>query len=130
MFSKQISILFRYIFKTIWQAITLLFTLLIIRRADVLLVQNPPAIPSLVVCWIYKLCIRCKLVVDWHNYAHTIMALSVGEENKLVRITKKIEFVIGRKADASFCVTNAMKKDLSEKWNIRYVKVIIIQGGV
>lgn len=110
--------LFNYIFKTIWQSITLLFTLTIIRRPHVILVQNPPAIPTLFVCWFYKSLAGSKLIIDWHNYAHTILSLSVGKENKLVTITEKIESIFGKRGDYNFCVTNAMKKDLQNKWGI------------
>lgn len=107
-----------YIFKTLWQSISLLFTLSIIRRPDIILVQNPPAIPTLFVCWLYKTVARSKLVIDWHNYAHTILALSVGRENTLVSITEKLESIFGKRADYNFCVTNAMKKDLYKRWGI------------
>lgn len=112
--------LLNYILKTVWQAVTLLFVLLIIRRADVVLVQNPPAIPSLIVCWIYATIAKAKLIIDWHNYAHTRLAINVGSKNILVRITEKIESFIGRKAHNNFCVTNAMKDDLQKHWGIRY----------
>lgn len=112
--------LFNYIFKTIWQSVTLLFTLIIIRCPDVILMQNPPAIPALLVCWLFKVAVRAKFIIDWHNYAHTILALSVGKENKLVAITEKVESVFGKKADYNFCVTRAMKNDLYNRWGIRY----------
>lgn len=116
----RISRLLNYAVKTIWQSLTLLFTLFIIRRPDIILVQNPPAVPTLVICWLFKCLVRAKLIIDWHNYAHTIMALSVGKNNSLVQVTKKLESIIGKKADGSFCVTNAMKNDLLNNWNIRY----------
>lgn len=108
-----------YILKTLWQSISLLFTLIIIRRPDIILMQNPPAIPTLFVCWLYKTVARSKLIVDWHNYAHTILSLSVGKKNILVSITEKFESIFGRKADCNFCVTNAMKKDLYARWGIQ-----------
>ncbi|XP_018572966.1 chitobiosyldiphosphodolichol beta-mannosyltransferase [Anoplophora glabripennis] len=118
----RISLKFvNYIFKTIWQAINLLFLLFVIRKPDILLVQNPPAIPTLSICWFYCKTMGSKFVIDWHNYAHTIMALSLHKHHPLVKLTKKIELFIGRKADNNFCVTNAMNNDLSENWNISAV---------
>ncbi|KAK4876984.1 hypothetical protein RN001_009490 [Aquatica leii] len=108
-----------YILKTIWQAFTLLFVLLIIRKPDKLIVQNPPAVPSLLVCWFYSIIIRANLIIDWHNYAYTIMALNVGPDNILVKLTKSIERFVGQRASANFCVTNAMKNNLEETWSIR-----------
>lgn len=42
-----------YAFKTTFQAFNLLFLLCSIRTPHVLMVQNPPAIPSLFVCWLF-----------------------------------------------------------------------------
>lgn len=113
--------LLNYAFKTIWQTITLFLTLLFIRRPHYVLVQNPPAIPTLFVCYLFCLIIRAKLVIDWHNYAHTIMALNVGKRSKLVSITKKVEQFVGQRASTNFCVTKAMKNDLQAEWGVVYV---------
>lgn len=111
--------LLNYIWKTIWTAINLFFILAITRSADMVLVQNPPAIPSLIVSWIYCKIIRAKLIIDWHNYANTIMALNVGRKSLLVSLTKIIEKSIGKLANYNFCVSKAMKSDLHENWGIR-----------
>lgn len=108
-----------YMFKTIWQALNLLFLLAIVRKPHFLIVQNPPAIPALILCWVFCRIIGAKFVIDWHNYAHTIMALNLSENHKLVKITKKVETYIGQKADLNFCVTKAMKFDLSKNWKIQ-----------
>ncbi|XP_050312422.1 chitobiosyldiphosphodolichol beta-mannosyltransferase [Anthonomus grandis grandis] len=111
--------LLNYAFKTVFQALNLLFLLCTIRRPQVLLVQNPPAIPSLGVCWLFCRIVRAKLIIDWHNYAHTIMALNLSKGHKLVKITEKVEAFFGIRADACFCVTKAMKKDLWDRWNVQ-----------
>lgn len=111
--------LINYAFKTIWQALNLLFLLMIIRKPNTLIVQNPPAIPALIVCWIFCRIVGSKFVVDWHNYGHTILALNLSKSHKLVQLTEKIETFIGRKADHNFCVTNAMKNDLGTRFKIR-----------
>ncbi|XP_030753720.1 chitobiosyldiphosphodolichol beta-mannosyltransferase [Sitophilus oryzae] len=110
-----------YIFKTIFQALNLLFLLFTIRSPSVLMVQNPPAIPSLVVCWLFCRVKRAKFIIDWHNYAHTIMALNVqsDKKNKFVKWTEKCEAFAGARADHNFCVTNEMKNDLLTRWNIK-----------
>lgn len=110
-----------YVIKTIWQTINLIFLFAIIRKPNILIVQNPPAIPSLFVCWLFCKLIGANFVIDWHNYAHTIMALSLSNKHKLVKITKSIETFIGRRADSNFCVTNAMKKDLFREYKIMYI---------
>ncbi|CAH1179486.1 unnamed protein product [Phaedon cochleariae] len=107
-----------YAFKTVWQALTLLFLLLVNRRPDFLVLQNPPAIPAILICWVFCRAVGSKFIIDWHNYAHTIMALNHSSENILVKITKKVEIFVGKRADHNFCVTNAMKTDLYKQWGI------------
>lgn len=46
------------------------------------------------------------------------MALNLSPNHYLVKLTKKCETFIGRKADHSFCVTEAMKSHLQTSWNI------------
>lgn len=111
--------LLNYIFKTLWQIVTLMFVLFIIRKPDILLVQNPPAIPALFVCWFFSVIKRVKYIIDWHNYAFSIMALNVGRNHILTKITKKVEIFTGNRAAYNFCVTKAMQRDLMENWNIR-----------
>lgn len=113
--------LLNYAFKTVFQALNLLFLLITIRTPHVLMVQNPPAIPSLMVCWIFSKIIGAKFIIDWHNYAHSIMTLSLSKENILVRLTEKCESFMGKRADCNFCVTSEMKNDLLIRWNIKYV---------
>ncbi|KAL1517577.1 hypothetical protein ABEB36_001321 [Hypothenemus hampei] len=110
--------LLNYAFKTIFQALNLLFLLFTIRTPHIIMVQNPPAIPSLIVCWLFSRVVKAKLIIDWHNYAHTIMSLTLPKTHFFVKITEKCEGFIGAKADYNFCVTEEMKKDLLSKWNI------------
>lgn len=111
--------LINYAFKTVFQAVNLLFLLAFTATADIVMVQNPPAIPALVVCWIYAKLVRAKFIIDWHNYGHTIMAMNVGEGSALTLITGKVEFFMGRQADCNFCVTLAMREDLKKNHNIQ-----------
>lgn len=111
----------KLIFKTFWQTLSLMIALVSIRRPQFLLVQNPPGIPTLVVCYLYCVLTRTRLILDWHNYTYTILALGLpgGEKNRFCRIAKWIERWFGSKADANFCVTKAMKQDLADNWNIK-----------
>ncbi|EDO36970.1 predicted protein [Nematostella vectensis] len=84
-----------------------------------ILVQNPPAIPSLAVAWLVSLLCNCKLLIDWHNFGYTILALGVGTpDHLLVRIAKWYEQCFGKMASGNFCVTEAMREDLQNNWCI------------
>lgn len=114
----------KYIFKTIWQTLSLLIALVSIRRPNFLLVQNPPAIPTLVVCYLYCTVTRTKLIIDWHNYTYSILALTAGEQSLIVKLAKWVEHRFGAKANAHFCVTKAMKEDLELNWKINNAVVL------
>lgn len=110
----------KYAFKTMWQFLTLLMALFSVRRPAYLFCQNPPAIPTLIVCRIYCALARSQLIIDWHNYTHTILALGAagGDGSAIVKLAKWAESSFGRTANANFCVTKAMQTDLRNKWNI------------
>jgi beta-1,4-mannosyltransferase len=60
-------------------AVALLVTLLFrVGRTDAVLVQSPPALPSLLVarfaCWV----MGSRLVIDWHNFGFTLLELKLG----------------------------------------------------
>lgn len=111
----------KLIFKTFWQTLSLMIALASIRRPNFLLLQNPPGIPALAVCYLYCLLTRTKFIIDWHNYTYTILGLGMagGEKSRFCRIAKWIERKFGSKADANFCVTKSMQEDLTNNWNIR-----------
>ncbi|XP_068618517.1 chitobiosyldiphosphodolichol beta-mannosyltransferase [Battus philenor] len=109
----------QYIMKALWQAISLFLTLLVTGKCEYLLCQNPPAVPTLPICRFYCLITRTKFIVDWHNYGHTIMALSISPRlNILLKLYTFMERYFGQSAHHNLCVTYAMKEDLSENWNI------------
>lgn len=120
-FHKYFPRVIGYMLKVLWQCLTLLWALILTRRSDHLLLQTPPAIPALSVCWIYCIITGTNFIIDWHNYAYSIMALSLGKNNKLVKFSEWFEGYFGRKANANLCVTKAMKDDLKSKWNIEAV---------
>ncbi|KAK4955276.1 mannosyltransferase [Elasticomyces elasticus] len=83
-----------------------------------MLVQNPPSIPTLFVAQIICFLRSTKLVVDWHNIGYSILALRLGPEHILVKISQWYEGYFAKSATAHFAVTNAMCRVLKEKWNI------------
>lgn len=50
--------------------------------------QNPPGLPTIAVAWFVCVLRGSRLVIDWHNYGYTIMALSLGETHPVVRLAK------------------------------------------
>ncbi|DAZ94233.1 TPA: hypothetical protein N0F65_006049 [Lagenidium giganteum] len=85
---------------------------------DMILLQNPPTIPTFVVVWICCRLKGAKFVIDWHNLGYSILAMSLGDNHLLVKIARWIERVFGRKADANLCVTEVMQEWLRDTWQI------------
>jgi len=107
------------LFKVIWQTLTLFWAIVAKRKSDIVLVQNPPAIPTLAVCWFYCLLVNAKFIIDWHNYAYSILALTLDSNEPLVKFSLWYESFFGKLADSNLCVTKAMKDDLFKSWNIK-----------
>ncbi|KAK9502969.1 hypothetical protein O3M35_011641 [Rhynocoris fuscipes] len=117
-FNKYLPRILAYLFKVIWQSITLMWCFLFKRRSHFVFVHSPPAIPVFAVAWLYTLMARAVFIIDWHNYAYTMMALTLGEKSFLVKMSYWIECYFGRKAAYNICVTKAMRMDLLQRWGI------------
>ena len=105
--------------KVVFQVLTLFWFLLVrIDKPDFLFLQNPPGIPALVVISALKLVRRnFKLIVDWHNFGYSIMALRLSASHPVVRIAEAIECRLGRmNGDIHFTVSQAMSDFLRDNW--------------
>ncbi|XP_046603493.1 chitobiosyldiphosphodolichol beta-mannosyltransferase-like [Neodiprion virginianus] len=111
--------LLSYGIKVIWQCVTLLATFFTKRRSSYLILQNPPGIPTIPICWLFCTLTGVQFTIDWHNYAYTIQALNSGSDDIFVKVTRRVEFSFGRQAKSNLCVSEAMRADLQNRWNIR-----------
>ena len=93
-------------------------------RPTHVLLQTPPCVPSFAVCWLVCLIRRAKFVIDWHNFAYTLMALKFGPSSPIVFIAKVYERMLGRLGHAHLAVTDAMATWLDERWGIRDAVVL------
>ena len=89
-----------------------------VRKPDFVLVQNPPAVPTLLVALIAARAYSAKLIVDWHNFGSSMLALHFRQENWLVRMALWYEKTLARRANAHLCVSEAMRSELAESWGI------------
>lgn len=110
--------LISYVLKVFWQAVVLFFALFK-QNSEQMIIQNPPCIPTLGVCWLYSRLTNTRYIVDWHNFGFSILSLSLGKNHLLVRISYLFEKYFGKKADLNFCVSNAMKDFLLQEWGIK-----------
>ncbi|KAL8671705.1 MAG: hypothetical protein Q9168_003805 [Polycauliona sp. 1 TL-2023] len=84
-----------------------------------LLVQNPPTIPTLLVAQAICFIRNTRLVIDWHNFGYSILALKLGSAHPLVRLSWLLEKSFTAKATAHIAVSNAMVHVLKDGWRLR-----------
>lgn len=107
-----------FVLKVLWTSATLAFMLLLLPKCRYHLIQNPPTIPTFVVVWFVCIVRRSVMMIDWHNYGYTILALKLGQHHLLVTVSQWVERVFGRMSVANICVTNAMREDLAHYWSV------------
>ncbi|PWN52660.1 hypothetical protein IE53DRAFT_384879 [Violaceomyces palustris] len=85
---------------------------------EVILVQTPPALPTLFVVKLVSILLGSKVIIDWHNLGYTILALRMGDKSALVRLAEHLEKLTGRTAYAHLFVTKAMMNHLDRNWGL------------
>ena len=107
------------VFYFLWRILTLALwtTWALVARipqsVDAVLVQNPPALPLLLVAWLYTRYKRLRqgyrpaLIIDWHNLGYTMLAAGLFQ-----RIARVYEQKVAPWADAHWTVTKAMRNYL------------------
>jgi beta-1,4-mannosyltransferase len=111
--------------KVLSQCLQLVWVLLFrVRPPDFILVQNPPALPTLLVALVAARLRSARLVIDWHNFGYTMLSLKLGQHHPVVRLARWYEGAVGRCADAHLCVSHAMQAALAQQWNIHGATVL------
>jgi beta-1,4-mannosyltransferase len=105
-------------------SLSLLAALFKTPKFDLLLVQNPPALPTLHIAWIAARLRGARLVVDWHNLGYTMLALRLGRRHVAVRLGRWLERMAGRAAHAHLCVSRGFAKFLTERFKLSNVRVL------
>ena len=114
-------------FKLALQALSLFIELTTQVRPppEVILVQTPPALPTLLVVKAAAKLVNARVIIDWHNLAYTILALRLGAKSRLVRLAEWLERWSGRKAYAHLFVTHAMRNHLDLEWKLQGHKAVL-----
>ncbi|ATY64461.1 beta-1,4-mannosyltransferase, putative [Cordyceps militaris CM01] len=88
--------------------------------AEWIIIQNPPSIPTFHVALFVAWMRGSKVIIDWHNYGHTILAQKGKLYAPLVPLYRWYEFFFGRRlCNANIAVTDAMAKQLNAgKFNL------------
>lgn len=105
----------------------MLYTLLKqLKGAEYLIVQNPPSIPVLGMSRFFVLFMsqRTRLVIDWHNFGYSILALKLGRRHPFVYIHKAYEMIFGRIAYCHLTVSVAMARFLQDGFKMTARRII------
>ena len=105
--------------RSLRQGAGLLMALLRIPKPDTILVQNPPAIPTLFVGWLASRLRGARFVIDWHNLSHTIAAVKVGERHRAVKAIARSERRWAGRADAHLTVSKALAEWLAREYRVK-----------
>lgn len=105
------------------QSVRLLLALLRIPKPNVILVQNPPAFPTLFIGWLVSRLRGAKFVIDWHNLAHTIAAVRVGDHHRAVKALARSERRWSHRADANLTVSKNFAGWLAREYKIAPIVV-------
>jgi len=87
-----------------------------LKRADLVLVQNPPAFPTLAVTWFSLRRRGVRFVLDWHNLGFTMLQLRVGRWHPAVRVARWFERRDARRVEANLCVSRGLATFLETKF--------------
>jgi beta-1,4-mannosyltransferase len=111
--------------RAVVQALRLVWVFMVVlRKPDVILVQSPPAIPTLLVTVAAARLRGARLVIDWHNLAWAVLALGVGARHPIVGLARWYERALGRRADAHLAVSDALREALAQRWGLAPVTVL------
>ena len=97
--------------QTIVQTATLsylfLYRLNFVERPSLILIQNPPSIPSLLVACLLSTLADVKMAIDWHNYGYSIMKIQ-NQNRTIVKIAEIYEKLFAKLSNVNFTVTQKM----------------------
>jgi beta-1,4-mannosyltransferase len=99
-------------------------TLRRLRRPDLVLVQNPPAFPTLAVAWFSLRRRGVRFVVDWHNLGYTLLQLRLGQWHPAVRFARWFERRDARRVDANLCVSRGLAAFLESRFGVKQAHVL------
>ena len=93
-------------------------------QPDLVLVQNPPAFPTLAVSWFALRRKGVRFVVDWHNLGYTLLQLRLGQWHPAVRLARWSERRDARGVDANLCVSRGLAAFLESRFGVKQASVL------
>jgi beta-1,4-mannosyltransferase len=93
-------------------------------RVDLVLVQNPPAFPTLMVtAWTLRRR-GVRFVIDWHNVGYTLLQRRLGRFHPAVRVGRWRERRDALAADGHLCVSRGLAAFLENRFGVTGARVL------
>src|SRR6266446_5491584 len=105
-------------------ALRLWRTLRRLKGPDLVLIQNPPAFPTLAVAWFSLRRRGVRFVIDWHNLGYTLLSLRLGQWHPAVRLARWFERRDARRVEANLCVSRGLAAFLESRFGVRQARVL------
>src|SRR5471032_3234902 len=99
-------------------------TLRTLKRPDLVLVQNPPAFPTLAVTWFSLRRRGVRFVIDWHNLGYTLLRLRLGRWHPAVRLARWFERRDARRVEGNLCVSRGLAAFLQDRFGVEHAQVL------
>ena len=99
-------------------------TLKKLKPPSLVLVQNPPAFPTLAVTWFSLRRKDVRFVIDWHNLGFTLLRLRLGRWHPAVRLARWLERRDARRVDANLCVSRGLAAFLESRFGVKQSHVL------
>ncbi|OFV90505.1 MAG: hypothetical protein A3H95_13360 [Acidobacteria bacterium RIFCSPLOWO2_02_FULL_64_15] len=95
-----------------------------LKRPDLVLVQNPPAFPTLAVTWFSLHRRGVRFVIDWHNLGYSVLGLRLAAWHPAVRLARWLERRDARRVDANLCVSRGLAAFLESRFGVTNAHVL------
>src|SRR5438067_7979466 len=95
-----------------------------LKTPDLVLIQNPPAFPTLAVAWFSLRGRGVRFVIDWHNLGYTLLRLRLGRWHPAVRIARWLERRDARRVDANLTVSRSLAGFLDSRFGVPKASVL------
>jgi beta-1,4-mannosyltransferase len=109
---------------TLRVAVRLWRTLRRLPPPDLVLVQNPPAFPTLFVAWLVLHRKGVRFVTDWHNLGYTVLGLRLGRRHPVVRLARWYERRDAHGVSANLAVSRGMAAFLQTRFGVANTSVL------
>jgi len=93
-------------------------------RPTLVLVQNPPEFPTMLVAWMALRRRGVRFVIDWHNLGYTVLRLRLGHWHPAVRLARWFERRDARRVDANLTVSRSLAVFLDSRFGVKQAAVL------